>query len=392
MPQAKETSSTTIAASRVATLTEASGALPVNSAASFLHHLCLDRADRWYPLLAVHYLTYACRFRCPYCSNGEGRPYPTMPSPALPGSRVLELLRIIRSHSDHLVLTGGEPLEHPDVAEVLEGLKPLKFRGVILTTNGQGLEPVLPAVARSVRYLVCSLQTLDSRKGDLGYGSVPGTHERILENIDRAARWPGRRFEIIISSVVTPGRIAELYGVYRYAQERGFRLAACPQLVGVKAHADLARSGEYRAFFNFLIAEKKRGARIQGTVDYLEHLRDLRKFSCRPFALLVVDPTGQVFYPCLELGRFAGNLFEEPDLHRLRLRGAAKHGPQPDCDTRCHSACALGFSRLLANPLSGLHEAVCWGRGWWGGLSRPKPGPRAPEGRLASTAPLSRAL
>lgn len=335
----------------------------VNSIGSFLHHLCIDAADRWYPLLSVFYLNYACRFRCPYCSDGSGKPYHTLRSPILPGAKVLELLRIIRRHSDYLVITGGEPLEHPDFAEIMQGLKALKFRGVILTTNGHALEPHLPVVACGVQHLVFSLQTLDHEKGDSWYGAGRGVHERILENIDRAARWPRRKFEIILSSVVTPGHIADLHDVYRFARDRGFRLAACPQLVGVKAHQALAGDPEYRAFYDFLIAEKRRGARIQGTVDYLEYMRDLRKFSCRPFTMLVVSPTGDVFYPCLELGQFAGNLFAEPDLHRLRQAGAAKFGPQPDCDTRCHSACALGFSRVLGNPLSLASEAVCWTRG-----------------------------
>jgi hypothetical protein len=170
--------------------------------------------------------------------------------------------------------------------------------------------------------------------------------------------------------VVTPKNIADLYEVYRFAQARGFRLAACPQLVGVKAHAALADNPEYRAFYDFLIAEKKRGGRIQGTVDYLEYLRDLRKFSCRPFTMLVVSPVGDVFYPCLELGQYAGNLCSEPNLHRLRQAGRQRFGPQPDCDTRCHSACALGFSRLLANPASALHEAALTTRGWLGGVER----------------------
>jgi hypothetical protein len=74
--------------------------------------------------------------------------------------------------------------------------------------------------------------------------------------------------------------------------------------------------------------------------------------------MLVVSPVGQVFYPCLELGQFAGNLLQQPDLHRLRQEGLKRFGPQPDCDTRCHSACALGFSRLLANPFSLVHEAA----------------------------------
>jgi MoaA/NifB/PqqE/SkfB family radical SAM enzyme len=162
-----------------------------------------------------------------------------------------------------------------------------------------------------------------------------------MANIERAAHYPGRKYEIIISSVVTPENISDLYQVYRFCKERGFRLAACPHLVGVKANQALVVSRDYRQFFDFLIAEKRRGGFIQGTVDYLEYMRDLRKFSCRPFTMLVVSPTGEVFYPCLELGQFAGNLLAQPDLHQLRQEGLKRFGPQPDCDTRCHSACAL---------------------------------------------------
>jgi MoaA/NifB/PqqE/SkfB family radical SAM enzyme len=352
----------------------------MNSIGSFLHHLCVDDADRWYPLLSVYYLTFSCRFRCPYCSDGSGKPYYALRSPTLPGAKVIELLRIIRRHSDYLVITGGEPLDHADFSEVMEGLKALKFRGVILTTNGLALDSFLSSVAASVQHLVFSLQTLDHKKADSWYGTGDGVHDRILQNIDRAARHPDRKYQIIVSSVVTPGHIADLYDVYHYARERGFRLAACPQLVGVKAHESLVGDREYRDFYDFLIAEKRKGARLQGTVDYLVHMRDLRKFRCRPFTMLVVSPTGDVFYPCLELGQFAGNLFDEPDLHRLRQAGAARFGPQPDCDTRCHSACALGFSRLLANPFSALHEIVCCSKGWM----------KSPQKRQVSKAALNR--
>lgn len=323
----------------------------------FLHLLLRHQGQRWDPILSVYYLTFECQFRCPYCSDGAGKPYYRLRSPVLPAERVLAILREIRRHCSYLVITGGEPVQHPEFEQVLQGLPKLKFRGVILTTNGYGLAPFLPAAAGAVTDLVFSLQTMDPERGDRWYGYGKGTHRKILDTIEQAAAVPGRRYRIIISSVVTPENIHDLYGVYEYAQARGFRLAACPQLVGVKAHAELAEHPEYRKFYDFLIREKRRGAKIQGTVDYLEYMRDLRKFNCRPFTMLVVAPTGEVFYPCLELGNFAGNLLEEPDLHRLRQKGQAQFGPQPQCDTRCHSACALGFSRLLAQPWSALHEA-----------------------------------
>jgi len=336
----------------------------VRNVSRFFHHLCLNHASKWHPLLSVYYLTYACDFRCPFCSDGAGQPYYRHRSPAQAGAKVIDLLGIIRRHTDHLVLTGGEPLQHPDFKQVMKAVKSLKFRSVTLTTNGRALDAFLSCIAGAIDYLVISLQTLDHEKADAWYGCGQGEHERILENIDRAAHFPGRRFQIIISSVVTPENIPDLYRVYHYARERGFRLAACPQLVGVKAHAALAGNPDYRNFYDFLIAEKNKGNRIQGTVDYLEYMRDLRWFACRPFTMLVVAPAGEVFYPCLELGHFAGNLFAEPDLHRLRQAGAAHFGPQPNCDARCHSACALGFSRVLGNPASAVHEVMLMAKGW----------------------------
>ncbi len=330
----------------------------MNAVASFVHHLCAKNSRRWFPLLTVYYLTYRCDLRCSHCSDGKGEPYHRLPTASLSSAKVIDLLRIVRQYSDFLVLTGGEPLQHPDFAEVLRDLKGLAFSGVILTTNGVMLNRFLDDVAHSIHYLVVSLQSLDPVRADAGYGQKAGIHERVVANIEQAARHPDRKYEIIISTVVTPENIPDLYAVYRFCQQRGFRLAACPQLVGVKAHQALVGNPDYRRFFDFLISEKRKGGKIQGTVDYLLYLRDLGKFSCRPFTMLVVSPLGDVFYPCLELGQFAGNLLEQPSLHKLREEGEKLFGPQPHCDTRCHSACALGFSRLLANPLSLVHEAA----------------------------------
>jgi hypothetical protein len=47
----------------------------MNSVCSYLHHLCIRESQRWYPLLGVYYLTYACDFRCLHCSDGSGEPY-----------------------------------------------------------------------------------------------------------------------------------------------------------------------------------------------------------------------------------------------------------------------------------------------------------------------------
>ncbi len=332
------------------------------SISSFLHHKWVDDPDTWRPLLAVYYLTYECKFRCPYCSDGAGTPYYELPAKALPAEDVERLLRVVRRHCENLVLTGGEPLEHPEFPEVIRRVGKLGFRTVAVTTNGYDLEPNLAVVADVVTDLVFSLDTLNHEKADGWYGVGSGALTRILDVIDKAAAVPRRRYEILISCVITPDTLDDVQELAEHVLKRGFTFAACPQLVGVKAHAALKDDPRYRRFYNYLIAQKRRGRSVYGAISYLEGMRDLSWFKCHPFTMLVVGPQGDVFYPCLERGHRAGNFFEEEDIHRLRQEGRRLYGPQPECGVRCHSACALGFSVALEQPSSLLQEAYLQGK------------------------------
>jgi MoaA/NifB/PqqE/SkfB family radical SAM enzyme len=322
---------------------------------NYLRHSASREPQGWHPLLAVYYLTYACNLRCPYCSDGAGTPYWKLHSDTLPAERVLALLRHIRATCDHLVITGGEPLRHPQFGRVMESLPNAGFDSVVLTTIGLEVEPHLEAICRAVRYLVFSLETLDEAKADANFGR-PGTLARILANIERARAMAGPRTELILSAVATPDGLDDLYAVYEFARTRGMRFALCPQLIGVAPHPGLRSNPEYQQLFDFLIAEKKRGQAVNGTLAYLRQMRDLSKFDCRPSTVLAVSPTGDVFYPCLEIGHLAGNLLEQPDLHALRRQGKRLHGPEPACPNQCQSACALGFASILDQPLSMLTE------------------------------------
>ena len=322
---------------------------------NYLRHAASKDPEGWHPLLAVFYLTYACKLRCPYCSDGSGTPYWKLKEKALRGEQILELLAHVRRYSDHLVITGGEPLQHPDFGLVMERLPELNFDGVVLTTIGLDVGPQLAAICRAVRYLVFSLETLDRDKAD-GWFGRPGTFDKIVETIESARKLPGRKTEIIISAVATPNNLDDLYQVWEWSKERGFRFAVCPQLMGVNPHPDLFGNPAYQELFDFLIAEKKAGQPVNGTLAYLQHMRDLIEFDCRPSTVLAVSPSGDVFYPCLEKGLVAGNLLQTPDLHRLRKDGKRIHGPEPKCPNQCHSACALGFSMLIDHPLTIMQE------------------------------------
>lgn len=324
----------------------------------YLHHRFFDSGARWYPFLAVYYLTYNCDFRCPYCSNGFNLPYHQLSPEVSPHDTVLEILKRIRRHCDYLVITGGEPLKHPDARRVLDNLGAAGFRTVALNTNGYEADQYLPEIARNIDTLIFSLDTMNAAKADSWFGNGSGTFDRILSNIEAASSYPGRGYEIIISAVATPDNIDDLYDVYEYAQSRGFTFAVCPELQGVRPPAALTGNGDYVSFYDFLIKEKWKGRSIFGSPGYLQHMRDFAKFDCRPFTLLVVDPLGRVYYPCLEIGHQAGDILACDDLHMLRRKAEERFGPRPDCGAQCHSACALGLSLAVGKPASIIQEAA----------------------------------
>lgn len=328
----------------------------MNDFFKYLDHLVIKPRHKWYPFIGVYYLTYACDFRCPYCSDGSGKPYYKLPQQHPSAQTVKHIVQRMRKSLDHLVITGGEPLQHPEFGEVMCSVSQCRFKTVVLTTNGYAVDRHLEVIAKAVDTLVFSIDTLDAEKADRWHGVVKGSHEKTLDNLARSKDYPGHKYKILISSVVTPENISDLYGVYEMAQRNGFAFAAAPQLVGVYPHTSLQDNKEYQNFFDFLKKEKLHGRSVFGTPLYLGYMRDLRSFPCRPFTMLVVGPNGAVHYPCLELGHEVGNLLEEKTLHQFRAEGERRFGPQPKCGNRCQSACALSFGLLFKHILSVLPE------------------------------------
>jgi MoaA/NifB/PqqE/SkfB family radical SAM enzyme len=322
----------------------------MNDLFKFIYHKYVSEPKRWYPFLSVYYLTYECNFRCPYCSDGSGKPYYELKSNILPPEKVLEIFKNIRKHCNTLVITGGEPLNYPWFEEVISQVKPLKFKEVVLTTNGHKLDKYLDVIAENVNNLVISLDTLDPEKADKNFGIGTGAFNKIISNIEKAANYPNRKFRIEISGVATPGNISDLYNVYNFCQKNNFMFAVAPHLQGVKANPLLQNNDEYYKFYNFLSEEKKKRKKVFGSPLYHQYMRDLKKFDCKPFTMLVVSPEGEVFYPCLEIGNYAGNILKESNLHKIRANGEKLFGPQPKCGNQCHSACALGFALLFKHP------------------------------------------
>src|SRR5512135_3068743 len=112
------------------------------------------------PLIATYYVTTQCNFNCAYCEYFGARRNPQAEE-QLDLERAVRVLKVIRTGVDSLILTGGEPLLHPDIDELItRARREVKFRHLTLLTNASLLpdhEAILPLLDR----LVISLDSAD---------------------------------------------------------------------------------------------------------------------------------------------------------------------------------------------------------------------------------------
>jgi cyclic pyranopterin phosphate synthase len=101
------------------------------------------------PHIAVYYVTMQCNLNCTYCEDfGSRRNQQVTPAPPLEDAK--HILKVIRSGVDRLWLTGGEPLMHPQLVDLLTyARQDMKFREISLITNGTLLANVVAGGAKS---------------------------------------------------------------------------------------------------------------------------------------------------------------------------------------------------------------------------------------------------
>ena len=162
----------------------------------------VDRFGRVHRDLRVS-LTDKCNLRCTYCMPSEQMQW-------LPNAQVLttdEILRVVRIAVEHGIeevrLTGGEPLLHPNLVEIVAGIASLpNAPKLAITTNAVRLAPIAQRlVDAGLQRFNISLDTLDrerfkqlTRRDDL---------EAVLAGI-AAAKATGLR-PIKINAVLMPG-------------------------------------------------------------------------------------------------------------------------------------------------------------------------------------------
>jgi MoaA/NifB/PqqE/SkfB family radical SAM enzyme len=342
------------------------------------------------PLVAVYYVTMQCNLNCAYCEDfGSRRNGQVTQNPLLEDAK--KILRVIRTGFSRLWITGGEPLAHPQILELLSYARnELKFQEISLITNGTLLGNV---VARSdsdeaismhnriasgkeqerprndmlslLDRLIISLDSLDPHA--LSLVSLPNLHaEDVIANVREAAKLQKTHgFKLSLNAVITPETLSGMDDLLNFCVENHIWLSLSPQSVNNLPRYELVTSKEYRAFIEKVIALKKRVAPILGSYSYLKMLIDQTPYECFPTLAPRIMPDGWLAYPCRpmekaggEQGGLAVNLLDVKNWDEAWNIAQKKYGEAPTSCVSCFQQCYAEPSLMQARPLEYLSEKL----------------------------------
>ncbi|NJN97993.1 MAG: hypothetical protein HC875_29905 [Anaerolineales bacterium] len=138
-----------------------------------------------------------------------------------------------------------------------------------------------------------------------------------------------------------------------------------PNLFNNWPRYELLVAEAYRAFVDKVIACKKLGLKILGSLAYLKLARDFQPYTCYPTLVPRVLPNGELIYPCRPIERSGTaqggrpcNLTRVDSWAEAMRLAVDKFGPPPQTCFSCFQQCYAEPSLMQAQPVSFLREMV----------------------------------
>lgn len=132
-------------------------------------------------------LTSACTARCGYCHN-EGQAKDTTQLALEAINHVLDTLAGSNKRVDEIILSGGEPTLHPQLAEIA---RRSKASGSLVSINTHGAHPGL--LERALPWIDELKLHIDSFNPQRQKQSMGLSIDKVLQSIERSRQYPGLR-------------------------------------------------------------------------------------------------------------------------------------------------------------------------------------------------------
>lgn len=302
------------------------------------------------PAYFIWTMTNRCNFACEYCDNHRGEKYPDLPDRGrLDTEGGQRLLQVMRTGTSALYFCGGEPTLRNDLPELTREAWNLGYFPLMINTNAALLHRRLATpgwedwLAR-MDVVICSLDSLDPGALDTLYVTSDGAD--VIRNVAALARLGDHTgTKVVVNTVIRPGHVDEAADVFDWAQRTGVWFVPVPVNHGPAVEHSLLDDPGYARLAERILARKRAGGRILGSVRLLERLLGQAHIRCLPTLKAHIDPDATVWWPCkpcVNVAPVKVPVLDHDTLDEVWAAGrrlvdpTGFHGPGPDqCGADC---------------------------------------------------------
>ena len=345
------------------------------------HRLARAGREDLRPLYYIWTTLRSCNFSCTYCDDHRGRKYPDLPNDdVLSPAQGLDLLRIMRTGTASVYFAGGEPTLRKDLPELTRAARDLDYYPIIINTNGSTVDRLLRKAKwrtwlADTDIVIVSLDALELDLLDEMW--VYRRPHEVLRNLLVLRELASEmRFKLMVNTVIQPGRIDHARDVLDLANDLGIWYCPVPVNVGPTVDHALVDDPAYRDLAELIVARKRAGHKISGSVRMNQRLLRSEPLSCRNTLKPHIDYDGHVFWPCkasVNVEPVKINVLDFADVDALyehavtRIDPTRFHGPACNqCGANCNWAqnySVDAYAHGLRHPLSLVREVVDFVRG-----------------------------
>ncbi len=306
--------------------------------------------EKRYPLVLMLELTYRCNLFCAGC--GRIREHRNTPGETLSVDECLA--SAAEAGAPVVAVSGGEPLLHPGVQEIVDGLVEQK-RFVYLCTNGLLMQESLGKFKPSSYFSF-----------NVHLDGLAGTHDRLVGRrgtFDKAVKAIGAAkqagFRVCTNTTVykgtDPREITQLLSLLMKQGVDGVLLSPAFGYEAVAEDIFLTRK-EIQGLFRTILSNPD-GVRYYNTPPYLELLKGERELQCTPWGNPTRTPQGWK-QPCyLITDGYCSSFQELMETTDWERYGS---GRDPRCaNCMVHSGFEASAVLAMGRP-AGLAKAIAW--------------------------------
>ncbi|MDH5366604.1 MAG: radical SAM protein [Cyclobacteriaceae bacterium] len=302
-----------------------------------------------HPILCNYYVTYRCNASCGFCDIWE------KPSPYITTENAKQNLLDLKKLGVKVIdFTGGEPLLHREIDQLLLMAKNLGFITTI-TTNCLLYPKWAERLKGKVDMLHFSLDSMNKDKHDEGRGVA--CYDFVMESV-RLAKKLGEKPDILFT--VFEDNIDEIHEVHGFCQKNNLVLILNPAFeynkVTVKGNfksTDLNKLRKWSKAKNVYLNNAFLNLREDGG-NHVE-----RPICKAASSTIVISPNNKLMLPCYHLGisnlSIDGNLYDLYNSEKVQ-KLVALEGQYPQCEG-CTINCYMQTS-----------FAVEMNKYWWSAL------------------------